>query len=490
MQSHVYVFGAGASAAEPLCAPVMSAFLKRGFDLLYSVTLLESQGKSNTHFPKSSFWKVAEMLDRLFKSNLAGEITDLVSQDIEYARQNRMVLIHGGAPIRRIPLGATIEDLLTFAELNEEDSEWHKYRQPLRDFVFVTLDSALDPKRSSSSTYTPQGVIRTPLYCYDHFVAKRVDPRNRNVFISFNYDEFLDRALWLADTPLPADYNLSFTHVDQWDQYEAMMLHDGHHKKAADLLKLHGSTNWARCSQCDGLHLFSFRHYVAMLKEPCKRCKRADAFLTPVLVPPTFRKDIKRYGIDAVWNKAEQALVSADHITIIGYSFPDADLEAKWLFKRAIAYSGKTPTLTVVDPSPAVHEKIAGLFGNTVSKIQHLPNFESYVAMTDVKMNSEFPIEAFCKDLVEEITTQVQQAVSLSGIMKGECKVFVPHQHALLTRDGVTTMNSVSERNLERHCLEFCVRDGCIQHYSGARAFIHNLGEPRTLRVSVSVLPE
>ncbi len=377
-ENHVYIFGAGASAAKPICAPVMGAFLVRGFELLHWIALREAQGEADKQFPLASFWSVAEMLDRLFGCRLVREINEYVQQGVEYAKRSGCVLIADGWLMREIPAGATIEELLAFTEMDKEGGDWRKYQRPLQDFVFVTLERALDPKRGGSTKFTPQGIIRTPLYCYDHFVAKRVDRTHRNVFLSFNYDDFLDHALWLADPPLPADYGLPFTHVDQWPQYDEMR-REGIGKQETELLKLHGSINWARCRRCDGLHLFSFRHYLAMFNEPCRRCKNSDASLTPVLVPPTLRKDIESYGIDGVWEKAETALASADAITIIGYSFPDADTEAKWLFKRAIAKGGKKPALLIVDPSASVQEKIAAFFGKTVADVKCLPDFETYV---------------------------------------------------------------------------------------------------------------
>jgi hypothetical protein len=377
-KTSVYVFGAGASAAKPISAPVMGAFLMRGFELLHSVALQEAQGQADKLFPLASFWSVAEMLDRLFGCSLVREINEHVKHGVEYAKRNDCVLIGDGWPIREIPAGTTIEELLAFTEMDEEGGEWRKYQKSLQDFVFVTLERALTPKRGGSMTVTPQGIIRTPLYCYDHFVTKRIDRTHRNVFLSFNYDDFLDKALWSADPPVPADYGLSFTHVDQWPQYDEM-LRGVAYKKEADLLKLHGSINWARCRRCDGLHLFSFRHYLAMFKEPCRRCKNGDALLTPVLVPPTLRKNIGSYGIDGIWERAEAALADADAITIIGYSFPDADTEAKWLFKQAIAKGGKKPDLLIVDPSARVRETITAFFGKTVINVKCLPDFETYV---------------------------------------------------------------------------------------------------------------
>ena len=90
---------------------------------------------------------------------------------------------------------------------------------------------------------------------------------------------------------------------------------------------------------------------------------------------------MEAYGIGPLWDKAEQLLCAADQISVIGYSFPDADIEAKWLFKRAVAKGGRKPTLTIADPSTDAYDRIVAFFGNTVSGATRVPNFEEYVGM-------------------------------------------------------------------------------------------------------------
>src|SRR5438046_1961663 len=116
-ETHVYVFGAGASAAKPLCAPVTKDFLNRGFDLLSRKALLDAQGEHDERFPIANFWKVAELLDRLFGSNLVSEINDSIRSGVEYGKRNNTILLGWGCPIKEIPSAATIEELLAFIEL-------------------------------------------------------------------------------------------------------------------------------------------------------------------------------------------------------------------------------------------------------------------------------------------------------------------------------------------------------------------------------------
>jgi hypothetical protein len=82
-----------------------------------------------------------------------------------------------------------------------------------------------------------------------------------------------------------------------------------------------------------------------------------------VLVPPTLLKRVDIPELQFVWDRAEYFLERADTLTVIGYSFPDVDLEARWLFKRAIAKNQGQPALTLVDRNPDVREKVRNFLG-------------------------------------------------------------------------------------------------------------------------------
>ena len=205
-----------------------------------------------------------------------------------------------------------------------------------------------------------------------------IDINEQNCFITFNYDLFLDDAVvinnYKINYGLLGDYNLNFDSVENFPGYNRLL--KGNRKpEDFDLLKLHGSLNWARCPSCNNITLSFRSNYKLILKHTCPRCK---VRLVPILVPPTLKKNIDLYGIGSVWNRAEEMLSKADNLTIIGYSFPDADIEAKWLFKRALAKGGKVPILTLVEPKSEVREKIIKMFGNTVKDVIEYEKFEDY----------------------------------------------------------------------------------------------------------------
>jgi hypothetical protein len=63
-------------------------------------------------------------------------------------------------------------------------------------------------------------------------------------------------------------------------------------------------------------------------------CRKCDTVYSPIIVPPTFYKDLSKVFLNQVWNKAENDLLGVDHLIFCGYSFPDADIHIKYLIKR------------------------------------------------------------------------------------------------------------------------------------------------------------
>lgn len=74
----------------------------------------------------------------------------------------------------------------------------------------------------------------------------------------------------------------------------------------------------------------------AMISEvnnvPCHHCGGA---FSPLIVPPTFYKDLNNVFLSTIWNRTDIAVQKVKHIVFCGYSFPDADIHIKYLLKRA-----------------------------------------------------------------------------------------------------------------------------------------------------------
>ena len=102
------------------------------------------------------------------------------------------------------------------------------------------------------------------------------------------------------------------------------------------LYKIHGSLNWLYCPACNDIKITPNRKGVIdLINEPQRAlCHNCEELLLPIIVPPTYYKDMSNTALNTIWNKSEYLLRNAKHIVFCGYSFPDADMHIKYLLKR------------------------------------------------------------------------------------------------------------------------------------------------------------
>ncbi|MBI3467057.1 MAG: SIR2 family protein [Planctomycetes bacterium] len=360
--NNVYVFGAGASkhVGGPLtCSFLLEGFSSRCFDSCGDMPDIPAESAAK-------FERVAELVDLLYGSEISSALGNAVNDGCLRFCPSAMP-------------ACTVEDLLTFVDLavaNEESwLPFDEYQAALHDFIFETLDYTTRMHYSDSLKTNTDGTLDHRRNCYDRLIDYRISLEDQNCFITFNYDLFLDEAVSINNHDLLGDYNLRFAEVHYFPDYRERFLEGNRLSKDVDILKLHGSLNWSRCSVCNALFLAYHDTYKAVRKRQCPTCGRS---LKPVLVPPTHRKELEGYGIGRIWEKAAESIERADTITVIGYSFPDADIEAKWLFKSSVARGGKKPKLVLVDPSRSTRLRIAGLFAKTVREGPEFECFEQF----------------------------------------------------------------------------------------------------------------
>jgi hypothetical protein len=73
-----------------------------------------------------------------------------------------------------------------------------------------------------------------------------------------------------------------------------------------------------------------------------------------LIIPPVKHKNYSHFGniFSQLWGKAEESLVKANRIIIIGYSFPITDTQTDALFKSAFIKRSDMPEIIIVDPFP------------------------------------------------------------------------------------------------------------------------------------------
>jgi len=186
-------------------------------------------------------------------------------------------------------------------------------------------------------------------------------PRMASV-ITFNYDICLDYAFHYYQ--LPVNYCL-----------------DEKRKEGTRLLKLHGSTNWALCSECRQVvpwhmeEFFSKRTWrlsggetsvkldVAGRMKEFKHCIDTQV-MNPLLVPPTWNKAEHHNQLSAVWRAAACELSEAENVIVSGYSLPESDHFFRYLYALGITGgSGRLKRFLVFDPDREVEKRSQSLLG-------------------------------------------------------------------------------------------------------------------------------
>jgi SIR2-like domain len=168
------------------------------------------------------------------------------------------------------------------------------------------------------------------------------------VFVSTNYDILIDNAL--ADEhrhDLDLDYGVDFRNFDRLDDWTRPR-----HGSSVFLFKPHGSLNWLFCPTCNELELTPKEKGVVtrlITDFASAACPHCQSVYSPLIVPPTFYKDLNNVFLSSIWNRTDVAMRKVNHIVFCGYSFPDADIHIKYLLKRAQTNRDRPLAFTVVN---------------------------------------------------------------------------------------------------------------------------------------------
>ena len=169
---------------------------------------------------------------------------------------------------------------------------------------------------------------------YDDFLKLSI---GRNILIiSFNFDTLIKEHY---DNNVSIDYRIEF------DGYNG---NRGYKKFANcfDVLKLHGSCDWAWCSNCERIDLLG--HWVSATSYENSKCLKCNSNLSPLMVVPHEQHMSYGHKYDHIWDIARQTLSKAEVINFIGYSLPDYDINVINLFKEAI---NPNAFINIYDPS-------------------------------------------------------------------------------------------------------------------------------------------
>lgn len=111
-------------------------------------------------------------------------------------------------------------------------------------------------------------------------------------------------------------------------------------------IKLHGSSNWLLCPNCNklftgiGSEMGVWEQYA--IPQSCPDCAPSNPDsetgpkLEPFLITPTYVKSFDNAHIQTIWDEAYLSLAEAKKVIFIGYSLPEADYHFRTLLKRAL----------------------------------------------------------------------------------------------------------------------------------------------------------
>jgi hypothetical protein len=177
-------------------------------------------------------------------------------------------------------------------------------------------------------------------------------------FVTFNYDDFLDEALWTkTGVQEPEEKDEPYWHPDGGYGFFCRpsrlcvevqeMFMDL--RTPALLLKLHGSMNWyPRRGYSSPYSTEAIMHHERWFSLPEEHGSTEEAIAlhlgdTPFIVPPVLFKSelVAQPILRLVWHRAYEALRSANSVVFIGYSCPPTDIAAYVLFSESLEDIGR-----------------------------------------------------------------------------------------------------------------------------------------------------
>lgn len=352
MAKVVFILGAGASADAGV--PLMSDFLDRAHDLLQSGKVNESKSSFELLFDA-----VATLPQVHSKATLDIDNVESVFSAFEMAR---IIGVFADYDRRKI-------DALDTA---------------MRTVIATTVEHTMLLPGGDRVSPPP------PYYEFASMLYRMIEghPRHEPSIVTFNYD-------------LAADYALHFVGLQ------------AHYAMGADdaiggvpLLKLHGSLNWAVCSECGEIVPWRLSKYLAryhwltadlVAKVRLNVTSNLKSFdhgghavaRTPLIVPPTWGKTSEHANLTGVWHRAAQELRDAENIFVIGYSLPPSDAFFKYLYALATVGRTRIRRFWVFNPDPAVGERFGELLGQAVQN--RFRFFKETFAQAVPRIAAEFP---------------------------------------------------------------------------------------------------
>lgn len=302
-----------------------------------------SKGHTNGYFPViNEFFKVANKLNILSDG---GKKIKPEYEDLEkYIRKNFNLNI--------LKKDINIEEVMTNLEIDIEKNDSYELiilRNKIINIIINTLNKLSEKPFYEDSEY--------------NLFYKTIN--NNDTILTYNWDLLLDNVLG-REIVVPDFSKIGELEEKEKQQYKnmwenLMAVRDlkwsteipyVNYQSKGYYLKLHGSIDWAYCSNRDcGSYSKVFAVNQLIEKHYCFECCSEVQYL---IVPPVLNKDFRHIPfMKKVWNFARNEVKIAEEIVIWGYSLPPTDFYSKWLFRQV---KEKLKIVSIINP--ACFEKV------------------------------------------------------------------------------------------------------------------------------------
>ncbi len=291
---------------------------------------------------------------------------------------------------------------------------------PSLESVFGYLDYFISKKESLKGGHTTNQLIsikeslirlihhrisepKTRKGVYKKFL-KCLDKINKNVsIITMNYDTLLDESFdFLYPNQALIDYCINFMNYEDYDKIDAfnwwvnprepVSIWGGKTPTPIKIIKIHGSLNWKYCNCCNQVLLTpwdtaidlksqGFKGRIGASSENPKeiifdlKCPNDQTPFDTFIVPPSHIKDLNHPAISKLFDEAAIEIRKTKKIIFVGYSFPEADVHIKALFKKNLSNDTE---IEVVDPF--LNERIKSNYRSISKKSLFIKDsFENYI---------------------------------------------------------------------------------------------------------------
>jgi len=363
----VFILGAGASV--PANGPLLKDFLRRARELLDNPNSLLDDDEREI-FKRVFDWKFEKYpLPRFLNLDLENIenlfcLVDMSCQlGFNKAKDTRNDLIR--------VISRTLDLEIRFDKLDHQRIIDKEESKTIKD----SCSSILSINDNINEQVTDQTYFKfiEMLFRWTYSHGKDVTKTGYDSIITLNYDIGYDKALDAQGIP--------FTYDAHWS---------GDSDSGFKLLRLHGSTNWRRCTKCKKIKvekefdkltkipdstLYNIEIAKRIYNTPCE----CGGKCIPFIVPPTWNKLEYSKDLSCIWTSASKELEQATRLIIIGYSLPETDNFFKYLLALGLSKNQSLQQIIIINPERGSEGRELNMrYANFITKSFNILEFDTW----------------------------------------------------------------------------------------------------------------